>query len=234
MTLAETSVGTPAGITASKTTASPENRGQAAENTKTAAVAAKAQAEETQQAAEQSQTKTAEVETKITAVIDQANGRRSRRDTATTSGDVTYSYTVPASCDPFLTMVDAMTTAIKLKTKQGYKKAFAIGDALSQVVVSNINCDAGKIIALEAKKATVTAVKEAMKTEIIKLKIKIKESIDTINKAIKEIKEVNAILTSAGKTVFSDPGTTLATVTAPTLPTEATTQGMLSFYKGFK
>merc|ERR1712098_998473 len=37
------------------------------------------------------------------------------------------------------------------------------------------------------------------------------------------ITAVNKIFEESGQTPFADPGTTLATVTAPTLPTEATT-----------
>merc|ERR1711913_266147 len=57
---------------------------------------------------------------------------------------------------------------------------------------------------------------------VIEKQIEIKAAIDTINKAIATILEVNSILVSSGLTAFADPGTTLATVTAPTLPpTEA-------------
>merc|ERR1711874_830090 len=115
---------------------------------------------------------------------------------------------------------------IALKTDVGFATANGIGKALTQVVPANIACSASDVSALNTVKAAVVEAKAVAEKVVIEKQIEIKAAIDTINKAIATILEVNSILVSSGLTAFADPGTTLATVTAPTLPpTEAPASG---------
>merc|ERR1719350_333063 len=119
-------------------------------------------------------------------------------------------------------MVKNFNDQIALKTDVGFATANNIGDALTKVVAANIACSASDVSALNTVKAAVVAAKEVAETVVIEKQIEIKAAIEKINDAIAEILEVNKILVSSGLTAFADPGTTLATVTAPTLPpTEA-------------
>merc|ERR1711979_54089 len=108
-----------------------------------------------------------------------------------------------------------------LKTKTGFKTASAIGSALTQVDEAGISCEASDVAELQAVKVEVVAAKAVATTAVIEQQQKIKEAIETINNAIATILEVNIILENIGMTAFADPGTTLATVTAHTLPAVA-------------
>jgi len=200
------------------TTQSPAARGQEAEKAKNEAVAAKADALETKAAAEDTEKKTAVVEEKINAIIN-SSGRIKRQ-----AGEPTVP-AVPTTCAPFTKLVSEMTAAMNLKTKQGYKTAGAIGTALALVNEANIVCDATALAALQESKTKIVEAKEAIKIEIIKQQINIADAVKAINKAIKAIIKASKELVASGLTAFADPGTPQPEVTAPTLPTEAPTQG---------
>merc|ERR1712142_509625 len=179
-------------------------------------------------AAEESAQKADAVGNKIDEVVSAAstattltNNGGVKRQSDTTIG--IPSFTVPSSCSSFQAMVKEFNIQIGLETKTGFKTAAAIGDKLTEVKAADIACKADDLTALREVKKAVVAAKEVANTAVIKQKIKIKEAIDTINAAIAEITAVNKIFEESGQTPFADPGTTLATVTAPTLPTEATT-----------
>merc|ERR1711872_102250 len=148
-----------------------------------------------------------------------ANNGRVKRQADTTQG--IPSFTVPSSCASFLSMVKEFNKQIGLKTKTGFKTASAIGSALTQVNEADISCEASDVAELQAVKVEVVAAKAVATTAVIEQQQKIKEAIETINEAIATILEVNIILENIGMTAFADPGTTLATVTAPTLPAVA-------------
>merc|ERR1711872_42769 len=148
-----------------------------------------------------------------------ANNGRVKRQADTTQGIPTF--TVPSSCASFLLMVKEFNKQIGLKTKTGFKTASAIGSALTQVNEADISCEASDVAELQAVKVEVVAAKAVATTAVIEQQQKIKEAIETINEAIATILEVNIILVSSGMTAFAHPGTTLATVTAPTLPSVA-------------
>ena len=131
-----------------------------------------------------------------------------------------------------------MNTAIALKTTAGFTKATNIGKALASVVAATVGCTADDVATLNTAKAAVTAAKAVLETVSAEQQNKIKAAIETINAAIAEITAVNTILAASGKSTLADPGTTLATVTAPSLATEAAgTLGNLSqrnqFYNVF-
>merc|ERR1711909_238575 len=113
---------------------------------------------------------------------------------------------------------------IALQTVAGFATASNIGTALVKVVPEAISCSASDVNALNKVKAAVTAAVEEANNVIAVQQNVIKEAVEKINKAIAEIVAVNTILENSGQTKFADPGTTLATVTAPPLPTEITTQ----------
>merc|ERR1712142_1326 len=214
--------------TVAGTTQSAAERGKAAQQAQAAATEAKVEAEETQAAAEESAQKADAVGNKIDEVVSAAstattptNNGRVKRQSDTTIG--IPSFTVPSSCASFQSMVKEFNKQIGLETKTGFKTAAAIGDKLTEVKAADIDCKADDLTALQEVKKAVVAAKEVANTAVINQKIKIKEAIDTINAAIAEITAVNKIFEESGQTPFADPGTTLATVTAPTLPTEATT-----------
>ena len=121
-------------------------------------------------------------------------------------------------------MVKDMNAQIALQTVAGFATASNIGAALVKVDPEAISCSASDVAALNTVKAAVTAaVKEANKVVVVNQNV-IKEAVEKINKAIAEIVAVNTILENIGQTKFADPGTTLVTVTAPSLPTEITTK----------
>merc|ERR1740137_502676 len=196
------------------TTKSPAARGQEAAQAKAAAETKKAEAVATQTAAEDTQKKTALVETKINEVSAAASGRVKR------AGDAIVP-PVPTTCAAFTQMVDDMTTAIALKTKEGYKTAGAIGTALAQVVATTVNCDSSAIAALQANKDKITAAKAAIERDIIQQKINIMEATSAINAAIAIIIQASAELVASGQSALADPGTPLPAVTAPVLPSVA-------------
>jgi len=198
------------------TTKSPAARGQEAAQAKAAAETKKAEAVATQKAAEDTQKKTALVETKINEVLAAAaaSGRVKRAGEAIVPP-------VPTTCAAFTQMVDDMTTAIALKTKEGYKTAGAIGTALAQVVATTVNCDSSAIAALQANKDKITAAKAAIERDIIQQKINIMEATNAINAAIAIIIQASAELVASGQPALADPGTPLPAVTAPVLPSVA-------------
>merc|ERR1740137_230144 len=198
------------------TTKSPAARGQEAAQAKAAAETKKAEAVATQNAAEDTQQKTALVETKINEVLAAAaaSGRVKRAGEAIVPP-------VPTTCAAFTQMVDDMTTAIALKTKEGYKTAGAIGTALAQVVATTVNCDSSAIAALQANKDKITAAKAAIERDIIQQKINIMEATNAINAAIAIIIQASAELVASGQPALADPGTPLPAVTAPVLPSVA-------------
>merc|ERR1712142_1426766 len=209
------------------TTLNPAERGQAAQDAKDQAAKDKAEAEATQEAAQNSANTADDVGEKIDKVANAASGTTSgattpanngrvKRQAATTQGIPTF--TVPSSCASFLLMVKEFNTQMGLKTKTGFKTASAIGSALTQVDEAGISCEASDVAELQAVKVEVVAAKAVATTAVIEQQQKIKEAIETINNAIATILEVNIILENIGMTAFADPGTTLATVTAPTLP----------------
>merc|ERR1712142_1063693 len=212
------------------TTLNPAERGQAAQDAKDQAAKDKAEAEATQEAAQNSANTADDVGEKIDKVANAASGTTSgattpanngrvKRQAATTQGIPTF--TVPSSCASFLLMVKEFNSQMGLKTKTGFKTASAIGNALTQVDEAGISCEASDVAELQAVKVEVVAAKAVATTAVIEQQQKIKEAIETINNAIATILEVNIILENIGMTAFADPGTTLATVTAPTLPAVA-------------
>merc|ERR1712142_1272386 len=219
---------TPGGV---GTTLNPAERGQAAQKAQAQATEDKAEAEATQEAAQKSADTADDVGEKIDKVVNAAsttttsgattpaNNGRVKRQADTTQG--IPSFTVPSSCASFLSMVKEFNKQIGLKTKTGFKTASAIGSALTQVNEADISCEASDVAELQAVKVEVVAAKAVATTAVIEQQQKIKEAIETINEAIATILEVNIILENIGMTAFAHPGTTLATVTAPTLPAVA-------------
>merc|ERR1712106_1107886 len=176
---------------------------------KETATAEKAAAETTKAAADESTTQAALVESKIAAVIASANGRRMKRQET------------PTTCATFQTMVGDMNTAIGKSTDAGYAEATKLGKLLAAVDAATVGCTSDDVADLNTVKSAVTAAKAALGTVLAVLQNKIKAAIDTINAAIAEITAVNIIFAASGKSTLADPGTTLATVTAPSLATEA-------------
>merc|ERR1719206_1067068 len=210
---------------AATTTADPASRGQAAQAAKEEATKEKEEAEATVAAAQETSTKAAEVGDKIDKVVAAASGAttpsagRMRRQE--TTGIPTF--TVPSDCASFQAMVKEMNAQIALKTVAGFATASNIGTALIDVNPDTISCSASDVAALNAVKAEVTAAVEETNKVIVVKQNAIKEAVEKINEAIAEITAANEDLVNSGQTAFADPGTPLATVTAPPLPTEITT-----------
>merc|ERR1712128_284462 len=108
-------------------------------------------------------------------------------------------------------MVGDMNDAINLKTDAKYAEATKLGKLLASDDVANLN----------AAKTAVTAAVAVAVADSNQQQNLIKAAIETINEAIAEITAVNLLLVAAGKSTLADPGTTLATVTAPSLATAA-------------
>ena len=208
------------------TTADPAARGQAAQAAKEQATKEKEEAEATVAAAQESATKAAEVGDKIDKVVAAASAATTTPSVGRVKRQATTgipTFTAPSTCASFQAMVKEMNVQIALQTVAGFATASNIGTALIKVDPDTISCSASDVAALNVVKAEVTAaVKEANKVIVEKQNV-IKEAVEKINQAIAEIQEVNTILENSGQTKFADPGTTLATVTAPPLPTEITT-----------
>merc|ERR1712106_615163 len=119
------------------------------------------------------------------------------------------------------TMVTDMNTAIKLKTDAKYAEATKLGKLLAAVVAATVGCTSDDVAALNAAKTDVTAAVAVAVADSNQQQNLIKAAIETINEAIAEITAVNLLLVAAGQSTLSDPGTTLATVTAPSLATAA-------------
>merc|ERR1719513_172986 len=210
---------------AATTTADPASRGKAAQAAKEEATKEKEEAEATVAAAQETATKAAEVGDKIDKVVAAASGAttpsagRVRRQE--TTGIPTF--TVPSTCASFQAMVKEMNAQIALKTVTGFATASNIGTALIDVNPDTISCSASDVAALNAVKAEVTAAVEETNKVIVVKQNAIKEAVEKINEAIAEITAANEDLVNSGQTAFADPGTPLATVTAPPLPTEITT-----------
>merc|ERR1719317_1258038 len=219
---------------AATTTADPASRGKAAEAAKEEATKEKEEAEATVAAAQETATKAAEVGDKIDKVVAAASGAttpsagRVRRQE--TTGIPTF--TVPSTCASFQAMVKEMNAQIALKTVTGFATASNIGSALIDVNPDTISCSANDVAALNAVKAEVTAAVEETNNVIAVKQNVIKEAVEKINEAIAEIKAANEDLVNSGQTGFPDPGTALATVTAPPLPTEITTDAGTSIVGG--
>merc|ERR1719477_542868 len=209
---------------AATTTADPASRGKAAQAAKEEATKEKEEAEATVAAAQETATKAAEVGDKIDKVVAAASGAttpsagRVRRQE--TTGIPTF--TVPSTCASFQAMVKEMNAQIALKTVTGFATASNIGTALIDVNPDTISCSASDVAALNAVKAEVTAAVEETNKVIVVKQNAIKEAVEKINEAIADIIAANTELANSGQTGFPDPGTTLATVTAPPLPTEIT------------
>merc|ERR1719317_1027296 len=210
---------------AATTTADPASRGKAAQAAKEEATKEKEEAEATVAAAQETATKAAEVGDKIDKVVAAASGAttpsagRVRRQETTEIP----TFTVPSTCASFQTMVKEMNAQIALKTVTGFATASNIGTALIDVNPDTISCSASDVAALNAVKAEVTAAVEETNKVIVVKQNAIKEAVEKINEAIAEIKAANEDLVNSGQTAFADPGTPLATVTVPALPTEITT-----------
>merc|ERR1719477_142157 len=210
---------------AATTTADPASRGKAAQAAKEEATKEKEEAEATVAAAQETATKAAEVGDKIDKVVAAAScattpsAGRVRRQVTTEIP----TFTVPSDCASFQAMVKEMNAQIALKTVAGFATASNIGTALIDVNPDTISCSASDVAALNAVKAEVTAAVEETNKVIVVKQNAIKEAVEKINEAIAEIKAANEDLVNSGQTAFADPGTPLATVTAPPLPTEITT-----------
>merc|ERR1712013_685416 len=211
------------------TAGDPSSRGQKAQEEKEKATEEKEEAEATVAAAQETATKAAEVGDKIDKVVEAASGSsattpaggRVRRQA--TTGIPTF--TVPSTCASFQSMVSEMNDQIALKTVTGLQTASNIGTALIAVDPNDISCSADDVAALNKAKEEVTAAAEVVATVIVIQQNVIMEAIETINKAIETIKQVNEELIELGQTAFADPGTTLAPVTEPPLPTQGPTEG---------
>merc|ERR1712106_1254322 len=199
-------------------TASLAGRGQAAQESKTAATDAKAAAETTKAAADETTTTAAAVSDKIDDVKNAASattvsgGRMKRQDT-------------PTTCATFQTMVGDMNDAINLKTDAKYAEATKLGKLLAAVVAATVGCTSDDVAALNAAKTAVTAAVAVAVADSNQQQNLIKAAIETINAAIAEITAVNILLVESGQSTLADPGTTLATVTAPSLATDAAAGG---------
>merc|ERR1712123_425408 len=118
-----------------------------------------------------------------------------------------------------------MNDAINLKTDAKYAEATKLGKLLGKllaaVVAATVGCTSDDVAALNAAKTAVAvAVADSNQQQNL-----IKAAIETINAAIAEITAVNLLLVEAGQSTLADPGTTLATVTAPSLATAAAAGG---------
>ena len=131
------------------------------------------------------------------------------------------SFTVPATCASFNAMVTEMNSAIAMKNSTGFTKATNIGKALASVFSKDIGCTSDDLTALTSCKEAVSEAKEVLERVSDEQQNKIKSLIETINAAIAEILAVNKLLEEDGKSTLADPGTTLATVTTPSLATKA-------------
>merc|ERR1719483_1650109 len=189
------------------TTASVAERGQAAQESKTAATTEKAAAETTKAAADESTTQAALVASKIDEVVASATGRRMKRQET------------PTSCTAFQTMVTDMNTAIN-QTDAGYAEATKLGKLLAAVDATTVGCTSDDVAALNTAKSAVEAAKAVAEADSNAQESLIQKAIEKINAAIAIINEVNALLLAAGQSTLADPGTTLATVTVPSLATD--------------
>merc|ERR1711970_536388 len=213
-----------AGVT---TIGDPSATGKAAQEAKEKATQEKEEAEATVEAAQETSEKAADVGKKIDEVIDHASGSSATTKTGRVRRQATTgipTFTTPSDCASFQSMVKEMNDQIALKTVAGLQTATNIGTALVSVVASKISCTADDVAALTSVKAEVEASVEVVATVIVVQQNVIKDAIDKINAAIETIKNVNEILISQGQTAFADPGTTLAPVTAPALPTQGPTE----------
>merc|ERR1712013_338052 len=215
--------------TVATTAGDPSSRGQAAQEAKEKATEEKEEAEATVAAAQEAATQADAVGKKIDDVIDAASGSsattpaggRVRRQA--TTGIPTF--TAPSNCASFQSMVSKMNAQIALKTATGFQTASNIGAALVLVIAEDISCSADDVAALTTVKEEVTAAAAVVAAEIVVQQNVIMVSIEKINSAIEEIIKVNEELIQLGQTAFADPGTTLAPVTAPPLPTQGPTEG---------
>merc|ERR1712212_92194 len=223
--------GAPAGTTAqgagATTIGDPSARGQAAQEAKEKATQEKEEAETTVAAAQETSDTAAEVGKKIDAVIDAASGssattKAGRVRRQATTGIPTF--TAPSTCASFQSMVSDMNDQIALKTVTSLQTATNIGKALVLVDAAAISCSSDELTALTKAKDEVTASVQVVAQVIVVQQNVIMVAIEKINEAIEEIKKVNEILTDLGQTAFADPGTTLAPVTAPALPTQGPTE----------
>merc|ERR1712179_462287 len=205
----------------------PSATGKAAQEAKEKATQEKEEAEATVEAATETSEKAAKVGEKIDEVIDHASSSSATTKTGRVRRQATTgipTFTTPSDCASFQSMVKEMNDQIALKTVAGLQTATNIGTALVSVVASDISCTADDVAALTSVKAEVEASVEVVATVIVVQQNVIKDAIDKINAAIETIKNVNEILISQGQTAFADPGTTLAPVTAPALPTQGPTE----------
>merc|ERR1712179_795972 len=205
----------------------PSATGKAAQEAKEKATQEKEEAEATVEAAIETSEKAAKVGEKIDEVIDHASSSSATTKTGRVRRQATTgipTFTTPSDCASFQSMVKEMNDQIALKTVAGLQTATNIGTALVSVVASEISCTADDVAALTSVKAEVEASVEVVATVIVVQQNVIKDAIDKINAAIETIKNVNEILISQGQTAFADPGTTLAPVTAPALPTQGPTE----------
>merc|ERR1712212_133702 len=223
--------GAPAGTTAqgagATTIGDPSARGQAAQEAKEKATQEKEEAETTVAAAQETSETAEEVGKKIDAVIDAASGssattKAGRVRRQATTGIPTF--TAPSTCASFQSMVSDMNDQIALKTVTSLQTATNIGKALVLVDAAAISCSADDLTELTKAKDEVTASVQVVAQVIVVQQNVIMVAIEKINEAIEEIKKVNEILTDLGQTAFADPGTTLAPVTAPALPTQGPTE----------
>merc|ERR1712123_170343 len=160
-----------------------------------------------------STTPAALVETKIAAVIASASGRRMKRQET------------PTTCATFQTMVGDMNTAISKSTDAGYAEATKLEKLLAAVDAATVGCTSDDVAALNTAKSEVTAAKAVAEADSNAQQSLIQKAIEKINAAIAIINEVNALLLAAGQSTLADPGTTLATVTVPSLATDAAAGG---------
>ena len=238
----ETSPAGPGGSTAGAGATTDDDqfaRGTAAQEAKEQAEKEKKEAEATLAAAQKTATKTTDVVVKIDQVIDSASGTKA---TTSAAGRVKreattamQTFTAPSTCTSFLSMVMEMKAQIQLASVVGFETASNIGTALTEVNPSEISCSANDVAELNTVKKEVTGAAEELAQVIVDQQNEIMVAIQTINDAIEEINEVNAILQNLGQTGFPNPGTTYATVTAPLLPTPGPTEGELGIcVKGLK
>merc|ERR1712179_512986 len=205
----------------------PSATGKAAQEAKEKATQEKEEAEATVEAAQKTSETAENVGKKIDDVIDAASSSSATTKTGRVRRQATTgipTFTTPSDCASFQSMVKEMNDQIALKTVAGLQTATNIGTALVSVVASEISCTADDVAALTSVKAEVEASVEVVATVIVVQQNVIKDAIDKINAAIETIKNVNEILISQGQTAFADPGTTLAPVTAPALPTQGPTE----------
>merc|ERR1712179_469300 len=198
----------------------PSATGKAAQEAKEKATQEKEEAEATVEAAQKTSETAENVGKKIDDVIDAASASSATTKTGRVRRQATTgipTFTTPSDCASFQSMVKEMNAQIALKTVAGLQTATNIGTALVSVVASEISCTADDVAALTSVKAEVEASVEVVATVIVVQQNVIKDAIDKINNG-------NEILISQGQTAFADPGTTLAPVTAPALPTQGPTE----------